>query len=277
MMRSTLFITLFLYSISVCAQRDSTVTSGIYKTNHGLEVALPVVFFTGAFFGFKALDKHASLTEEDVLKLDPQDINSFDRPIAFYNPEEFEKAQSLSYVQLDFALASPLILLLDKKIRKDWKDILSLFLVAHAVDNAIYFSSVLLFPRARPLSYNPNVPMQDRIGEGKDNSFFSGHVSWAATSTFLMTKIYTDYHHIKGFKRIALFTGAAVGPLIVGYYRLEAGKHFRTDVITGLIVGAACGIGVPELHRIKNKDRSLSFRPFSYSGANGLSIVYNIK
>jgi membrane-associated phospholipid phosphatase len=73
-----------------------------------------------------------------------------------------------------------------------------------------------------------------------------------------------------------IYTGAAIPPAIVGYYRLEAGKHFKTDVIAAFIIGAACGIGVPELHRIKNKDSNLSFRPFMMQGANGLSITYVI-
>jgi membrane-associated phospholipid phosphatase len=74
-----------------------------------------------------------------------------------------------------------------------------------------------------------------------------------------------------------LYTGAAVPPAIVGYYRLEAGKHFKTDVITGLVVGALCGIIVPEFHRNKNKIQNLSVSPFMMQGANGISLTYHIK
>jgi membrane-associated phospholipid phosphatase len=57
----------------------------------------------------------------------------------------------------------------------------------------------------------------------------------------------------------------------------EAGKHFKTDVITGLLVGTACGIGIPELHRIKKRDGNFSLRPFFMQGANGISLSYNFK
>src|SRR6266850_379648 len=125
-------------------------------------------------YGIQALDKYASMTEEDVLRLNPETINSFDRPVAYYNPANFESAQKTSDVLLDVALVTPVFLLLDKKIRKDWKDILSLFLVAHAVDNVIYFSSGTAVRRPRPLTYNPAVPLSEKAGEGKSNSFFSG-------------------------------------------------------------------------------------------------------
>jgi len=258
------------------AQNDST-RFRVYKTNPKIEIPIPLAFFCGSYFGFKALDKYASMTEEDVLRLNPETINSFDRPVAYYNPANFESAQKTSDVLLDVALVTPVFLLLDKKIRKDWKDILSLFLVAHAVDNVIYFSSGTAVRRPRPLTYNPAVPLSEKAGEGKSNSFFSGHTSWSATSTFFIVKIYTDYRQIKGLKRLLLYTGAAVPPALVGYYRLEAGKHFKTDVLTGLLVGAVCGITVPELHRNKNKVQNLSVSPFMMQGANGISLTYIIK
>ena len=46
-----------------------------------------------------------------------------------------------------------------------------------------------------------------------------------------------------------LFAGAAVPPAVVGYYRMKGGKHFRTDVLAGIAVGAATGILIPELHK----------------------------
>jgi len=74
-----------------------------------------------------------------------------------------------------------------------------------------------------------------------------------------------------------LLTGAAIPPSLVGYYRMEAGRHFKTDVIAGLLVGALCGITVPELHRNKNKIPNLSVSPFMMQGANGISLTYIIK
>ena len=37
----------------------------------------------------------------------------------------------------------------------------------------------------------------------------------------------------------------------VGSLRVAAGMHFPTDVLAGAAVGAALGIAIPDLHRVK--------------------------
>jgi len=276
MIKILLFFSPVFICSGLCAQSDTSYLK-VYKTNPKLEIPGPIIFFCGSYFGFKALDNIASLTEAEVKNLNPETINSFDRPVAFYNPAEFLSAQQTSDLFMNIFVASPALLLINKRIRHDWKDFASMFLMTHATGNVIYFASAFSVRRARPLTFNPAVPLADKIGDNKTNSFFSGHTAWTAMSTFFITKVYTDYHQIKGIKRILIYTGAAIPPGLVGYYRMEAGKHFKSDVITGLLIGAACGIGVPELHRIKEKNRNFSMRPFFMQGANGISLSYNIK
>ncbi|MEZ4880043.1 MAG: phosphatase PAP2 family protein [Chitinophagales bacterium] len=50
-----------------------------------------------------------------------------------------------------------------------------------------------------------------------------------------------------------MWTGAAIIPAITGLCRYGAGKHFFTDVIVGYAIGSAIGIGIPQLHKIKQK------------------------
>ena len=122
--------------------------------------------------------------------------------------------------------------------------------------------------KARPLVYNPDIPFTDRSESGTLNSFFSGHVSTAAASTFFAAKVYSDYHPEFGNKKYLLFGAALIPPMVVGIYRYKAMKHFPTDVFTGLVVGAGMGVLVPHLHKRKNKMGGFSFVPFSgkYTG-----------
>ncbi len=249
----------------------------IYKIHLGWEVSTSLALIGASSLGYKWMDKRAALTEAEVLALDPQSVNSFDRPAVFYDPAGFASAESKSDILMTAFVVSPIFLALDKKIRRDWADMLGMLLVAHGVDNTIFFSTILLVRLPRPVVYNPAVPLESKIGVGKTNSFPSGHVSWAATSTFFMVKVYTDYHHIKGWKRMLLYTGAALPPTIVGYYRVHADRHFTSDAIIGGLLGAAVGIATPELHRITKKINGLSMKPFFMNGANGLSISYVIK
>ena len=257
------------------AAQNSTATK-IYSVNHW-EALPPLVLFASSPLIFRALEKNASLTLAEAQALNPQSVNSFDRPACFYDPGNFANSTKSGELVLTISVVSPLILLLDKKISRDWADLLALLLVTHGVDNALYYTSSLAVRAPRPLTYNPEVPIEEKVGEGKTNSFFSGHTAWTSTSTFFVAKVYTDYHHIRGIKRLLIYSAAAVPPTLEGYYRVHAGRHFASDAIIGGIVGAACGIIIPELHRIKTKDSRVSIKPFFLYGANGMSVSYNIK
>ena len=264
--------TLFMCIICLCSfGQKADDHQKIYRVHLGYELPASVAAIGLSNLGFKQLGKIASLSESEAAALDPYSINSFDRPIAFLNPSGFENASRKSDLFLNVALFSPALLVIDKKIRHDWLDLLTMYVVTHAVDNALYFAAQFSVRRPRPFTYNPEVALQDKTGDGKTNSFFSGHTGFAAASTFYAAKVYTDYNHIKGWKRMMWYGIASVPPAVVGFYRTRAGKHFKTDVITGFIVGAASGIVVPELHRIKKKKENLSFAPFYSGDASGIT------
>jgi membrane-associated phospholipid phosphatase len=254
---------------SVFAQ--DSLKQKVYNVKVKYELPAATAFLIGSSFAFKALDGVSSFKAADVVNLDPNSVNSFDRSIIFMNPAGFAEAHKRSNMFLNISVLSPIVLALDKNIRHDWLDLISLYLVTHAVDNTVYFAAAFPVRRARPLTYNQEIPVAERIGRAKSNSFFSGHVSFSTTATFFLVKVYTDYHQIKGLKRILLYGAASVPPAMVGYYRMRAGRHFKTDVMLGYLVGASSGILVPEMHRNKGKhtDKSMSLEPFynpEYSG-----------
>lgn len=270
-------ITFFCLPIvaAVSAQKDSTRLS-IYRVKPAIELPAAAAGVALSTIGFRQLEKRGSLSPNEVLALDPSTINAFDRPTAFLNPAGFAKADKRSDLFLNIALVSPLLLGLDKEIRKDWVDLLSLYLMTHAADNAIYFAAGFSLSRPRPLAYNQQVPMAEKTGSGISNSFFSGHTSFSSAATFFMAKVYTDYHHIRGWKRVLAYTIASVPPALVGYNRIHAGKHFKTDVIVGFLVGAASGITVPELHRNKKKKHAFTMIPYYTEGMAGVSATVKL-
>lgn len=255
------------------AQVDSVPHRGekVYKVN--VKYELPAAAAGLALFsavGMPAVVKHATISEAEVLKLNPADVNGFDRPVIFNPASRYSNAVGRSDMLLNITLLSPAFLAFDKKVRKDWLDLLSMYMVTHAVNNTIFLAAVSTTHRVRPLVYNPDVPMEEKTSKGKTNSFYSGHVSNTAATTFFIVKVLTDYHHIKGWKRILLYGAAMVPPAVVGHYRLQAGRHFRTDVITGMLIGATSGILVPEFHRIGRRHK-LTMQPYYSPVSSGLS------
>lgn len=71
-------------------------------------------------------------------------------------------------------------------------------------------------------------------------------------------------------REIVVFTlTILIPPALVGYHRYIVLKHFPTDIMTGIIIGAATGILVPHFHKIViRKNENLSIVPFAgvYSG-----------
>ncbi|GAB4029162.1 phosphatase PAP2 family protein [Spirosoma jeollabukense] len=273
------YVTTLILSLHVAvswAQTDTTTFAG-YRVNWKVKLPLSVGALALSTVGFRQLDRTASLTAEQVLNLDPARINAFDRPVAFYDPARFPSAQKRSDLFLNISIASPLLLLLGKEMRQDALDLLTLYTTAHTLNNLIYFGAAFPIRRARPLTYNSGLPLEEKTGQAKSNSFYSGHVSFSTTATFFGAKVLTDYYHIRGWKRIAVFTVAAVPPILVGVNRMHAGKHFRTDVLTGFVVGAACGILVPQLHKAARKSSRLSWRTeFMPNGGKGINFTYSL-
>jgi membrane-associated phospholipid phosphatase len=264
------------YSQKDTSAKDTTVESRLYNMRPAYQLPVAGAAIIGSTMAFRALDERARLTPSEAMKLDPNDINAFDRPSALRDPANFKKDASVGDFFLNFSVASPVLLALDKHMRKDWVDLLTLYLAAHAVDNMLYFGAIIAVRRPRPYAYNPGLDSVARSGVGMTKSFFSGHVSFAATATFFAVKTYTDYHHIRGWKRIGLYALASIPPLITGYYRERSGRHFKTDVIAGFIAGASSGILVPEMFKRRNREKTLTLTPYYMQGGAGASLTVGL-
>jgi membrane-associated phospholipid phosphatase len=103
------------------------------------------------------------------------------------------------------------------------------------------------FRRNRPFVYNSQAPLIDRMESDARKSFFSGHSSMTACNTFFAAKIWSDMHPNSKLKPW-VWTAAAAVPAYAALQRVQAGKHYPSDVIVGLAVGAAMGYLIPQIH-----------------------------
>jgi membrane-associated phospholipid phosphatase len=136
--------------------------------------------------------------------------------------------------------------------------------------NGIIKSSAL---RTRPFVYNPDVSLELKTQKKARFSFYSAHTSTTASLTFFTARLFAGYLTDTKTKTL-IWIGAVTYPALTGYLRLETGRHFRTDVITGYILGAFFGYIIPDLHRITN-DR-LSFRPSFGEGSYQFYLSYTL-
>jgi len=177
--------------------------------------------------------------------------------------------------------ALPLSLLFGDRYRKNWDDIILLMLETNAIASDVFQFApfgVYFQNRFRPLVYyaKDEATRNKYRDGGYRNSLFSGHTTSAAASMYLMAKIYCDYNpQIQGWDKVGIYSLASIPVMAMGYLRIIALEHFPSDVLVGWVVGGMCGILVPEMHRIDNKNISLGV--YSSPLSTGINFALNFK
>jgi membrane-associated phospholipid phosphatase len=244
-----------------------------YKLNPVVDIPLTAIGTSWSLYAFSKIYSKDKTPEEVILSLDKKNIPSFDRHGAdVYHPKADELGDMLFYSSMPL----PILLMLDKKVRKDGFKVALLYLETMSVTGLLYTGSVYLNDRYRPYAYNANVPMSQRTRGGAKNSFFAGHVALVGTSTFFIAKILNDYHPESKVKWLP-FTLAAAATGTTAVMRYRGGQHFISDILIGTVVGTLSGILVPHAHKNKDiNDRRISFTTSYLGDTPQFGVVYNL-
>ncbi|MGN6399232.1 MAG: phosphatase PAP2 family protein [Flavisolibacter sp.] len=242
----------------------------VYHIKPGIDIPLTVGGVGWSLYAFTKIYNKDTSTLAQIMALNRNNVSRFNRSaIDQYSQTAFDNSNIFFYGSMPL----PLILLLDKKIRKDALKIGFLYLEAMGITGFLYTGSVYFHDKYRPYAYNSNTPLVRRLRGGAKNSFFAGHVALVGTSTFFIAKVLSDYHPESKIKWL-LYTLAAGATGTTGYLRYKAGEHFPTDVLLGVGIGTLTGILVPHFHKNKRiKDADLTIVP-TMGSSNGLSLVY---
>jgi len=270
--RTGIFIFLFLIVCSVFAVGQDSLKNRVYKVNPFIDIPVAAVAAATNYWGLRIVDRKPDLDSLTIINLDPSSVNRFDRSAIWQDVDFAPKARKLSDYGMTVSFMLPVLLLADREIRRDWAPLLLLYLETQAiVGNLFSWGAAIHIDRIRPLVYNPDVPWNERSGIRTQNSFYSGHTSSSASASFFVAKVYSDYHPELGNKKYLVYSLALIPPVFTGLMRYKGMKHFPTDVLTGLIVGASTGILIPHLH--KKSGSNLSVVPFA-GHVNGLALSY---
>jgi len=258
-------------SVQISTAGSSPVKLKTYKLKPAVDIPLTAIGTGWSLYAFTEIYSKDKTPEEVILSLDKQDIPPFDRHGAdVYHPEADEIGDLLFYGSMPL----PLVLLFDKKIRRDGLKVAFLYLESMSVTGLLYTSAVYFADRFRPYAYNPNAPMSERTRGGAKNSFFAGHVALVGTSTFFIAKMLNDYHPDWKAKWLP-FTLAGAATATTGYLRYRGGQHFLSDILLGTAVGTLSGILIPHAHKNKNPtDRRISFTASYMGDTPQFGIVY---
>lgn len=260
----TLFSVLTFLTTATYAQDDSP-----YKTSLKVDGPIIAAGMGLSAYGLSLMQDKESLTVEEIMELDKNDVNGFDR---FSAGNYSESADNISDIPFYGAFATPLVLLLNDNVRSKAGQVMVLYVETMAVTAALFTMTNGNVERARPQVYSSEAPLSEKNDANALNSFYAGHTAASASATFFAAKIFHDFNPDSP-ARPYVWAAAAAIPAAVGYLRHEAGKHFLSDNILGYGLGAAAGILVPQLHKKTNK-RDISIIPVSGRNFNGALLTY---
>ena len=269
--------TLFVDTIPVVSYRATDISAPkppVYKLKPLIDFPLTAVNTAWTLYAFTQIYSKPSSNPEDVLSLDRNDINKFDRwAVRPYSPH----LDKISYIPFQAAMPLPLAFLIFKNTRKDFFKLTFLYLEAMSITGLLYTASTYFNDRYRPYVYSPGTEMSQRINGGGKNSFYAGHPALVATSVFFMAKVFADYNPDSKFKWVG-YTLAGGITAYTGYLRHRGGMHFPSDLLLGITQGTLTGILVPHFHKHKIiKDPNLSLLPYTNGFNHGLALVYKLK
>ena len=247
-----------------------------YKLYPAADGAITLASSVLTFGGLRSLNALSDIPLDEVLSLDPMDINSFDRKALNQNIYELDEAIRTSDLSMYLTVSMVLSLGIDRKGRDNATEIIIMYLEAVSTSLALQSWVSYGIDRYRPVTYMTDVDVSRRTDYRNKSSFYSGHTSTTATCSFFIAKVWSDLHPELGGKKWLLFTAAIVPPLLVGNFRIKGGKHFYTDVMTGAVIGGAFGILVPEIHKITREDARVSLYPAISLHSTGLGMTIKL-
>jgi membrane-associated phospholipid phosphatase len=243
-MRVYIFCILILFSIA----GNTSNKESVYKINplvDGLLIGVTSLGVSGAYYDSDALI-------HTRCPCDVNEINSFDRPVVGNHDENLDR---LSDVTVAAAVAIPVIADgMDLGLTKEFGEDALVYIESLTINATLVTLAKYQVQRPLPLTYEGE-PSLINSPRGY-RSFYSGHTS--TTFAALTSAAYT-YNLRNGPHLWPWITTGLVGTS-VAYERIQAGKHFYTDVIVGAAVGTGIGFLVPWLHS-RHPDQTVTFVP----------------
>lgn len=266
-------LTLPAATAPVLAQRDS---AAVYHLRPWVDGPLCAVGGLALYTGLHTEANKPPLTTELVAGAQAANVPAFDRAALRIDPTRQQQALAASDGILFTSMAAPLLLVMDRHARNQWGEVLTLYVETATLVGGGQAWTCLSTGRYRPITYIESATWEQRTNSQNCQSFFSGHTASTAAGVFFMAAVLDDLHPELGRRNWMLYAAAGVPTVLVAYFRVEAGKHFPSDVVTGACVGAAAGILIPRLHRAGRADH-LSLLPIASPDLLGLSCSLRLR
>lgn len=245
---------LFILILIVFPYHSIVYSQSPYKLDFKKETIIFGVGTTLSLITLALNDNIKPLTNSEIILLNRNNMRGLDRSATFNWSEE---ASDVSDLLLAAFFVSPALLSLSEKFREDYTPLITMYFETLIFAQMLPFLAKGITKRARPFTYNQNVPLEKKKTQNARRSFFSGHASGAFAMAVFLSTVYNDYYPDSDWVPYVWGSSLLLAST-VGYLRYEAGSHFPTDILAGAIVGSAIGYLIPFIHRVENNNFHLT-------------------
>ena len=102
--------------------------------------------------------------------------------------------------------------------------------------------------RWRPYTYHEDPSTHYAVPGDYVKSWPSGHTTTVFASAVFASYVYCSYYPDSP-RRLPFTAACLTAAATVGTMRVLSGNHFITDVLSGAVIGSACGLLIPFVHR----------------------------
>ena len=247
-----------------------------YSFNKNVDIGVTSTIAAGAIAYYILNSRVEPLQYSDVEGLSSADLLSMNESaVAPYSSSNAKRSRriALTGTITGLGLQGITVLAASKHTGSFWEHAGIIGTMLLQVNGAAYYGAgiaktTVLNPR--PYVYDNSNALKSLEKEAR-YSFFSRHTSVTAANTFFTAHVISNYYAPSAFT-YSVWGAAAVLPAAVGFFRVQSGEHFPTDVIAGYAWGAACGLLIPYLH--KKRENNNSQVHFNIYGAQYMSLSY---
>lgn len=213
-----------------------------YDVNYNIDIPITITSILIGVLPSFVSPKLPSYMKLENLNID--DVNSFDR-LTIYNYNE-TSAKISDYMVVSMAIMPFAVNWVENSNTAYFKEsliIVESIAISSALNNIVKYA----ISRPRPYIYSNKANTKEKNNRDAHLSFYSGHTTFAFSTAVSFATIMSKRFD-KTWQKSLIWGIPLTLASTVAFLRINSGKHFLTDVLTGAVIGSSIGWIVPYLH-----------------------------